>query len=248
MSSVSAEVVALHGFTQSGAMWREVAAAVGGRWHLPDLHAGTIGAAERRVAAAMAIPSGPFILVGYSMGGRLALGEALRHPPGLVGLVLISTGPGIADPIDRESRRLADGALADRAMAMGGEAFLDEWLAAPMFSGLADRGEAWRAADRRTRCHDTAALAAVLRGWGQGAWEPLRDRLDEVAAPSLLIAGGDDGSYVAHVAEMANGLSDAEVVVVDGVGHAVVGEAPAAAGRAIVSWRRRVVGPEHTFD
>ena len=247
MSSVSAEFVALHGFTQSGAMWREVAGAVGGRWHIPDLHAATIGAAERRVAAAMAAPSGPFTLVGYSMGGRLALGEALRHSVGLVGLVLISTSSGIADPIGREARRVADAALADRAMAIGAEAFLDEWLAAPMFSGLARRGEAWRATDRRTRCHDTAALAAVLRGWGQGAWEPLRDRLGEVAVPSLLISGGHDGSYVAHVAEMASGLSDAEVVVVDGVGHAVVGEAPAAVSGAIVSWQRRVVGPEHTF-
>ena len=55
----------------------------------------------------------PADVVGYSMGARLALVLALRHPDAIRGLLLESPSPGIADDRERAQRRAADEALGD---------------------------------------------------------------------------------------------------------------------------------------
>ena len=90
----------------------------------------------------------PPVLIGYSMGGRLALRYALERP--VAGLVLVSAGPGIAHPVAREERRISDERLAADLAVVGVEAFIDQWLGNPMFGGLAKRHEIWRAVDRET--------------------------------------------------------------------------------------------------
>jgi 2-succinyl-6-hydroxy-2,4-cyclohexadiene-1-carboxylate synthase len=73
-------------------------------------------------------------LVGYSMGGRLALGLAMMAPQRFTSLVLISTRPGIDSPEERRERRAADLALADRIEAIGAVAFAEEWAAHPLIA------------------------------------------------------------------------------------------------------------------
>ena len=91
-------ILALHGFTQRGAMWAEVAAEVGGEWLTPDLpgHGAEPPvpweAAAARLAGLLAVLPRPRILAGYSMGGRLALAVAVAAPDLVDGLVLISAG------------------------------------------------------------------------------------------------------------------------------------------------------------
>jgi 2-succinyl-6-hydroxy-2,4-cyclohexadiene-1-carboxylate synthase len=114
------DVVLLHGFTHTGASWDPVVAALGERYRAlaPDIrgHGGawnrtpvTLEAVLEDVAA---LAPARFILVGYSMGGRIALHAALALPGRIERLVLIGASPGIADPAQRDARRAADEALA----------------------------------------------------------------------------------------------------------------------------------------
>lgn len=234
---------ALHGFTQRGTMWDEVAALVGGEWSAPDLP-GHGGRAACSWAQAVALVGGllggmarPCCLVGYSMGGRLALAAALDHPGVVDRLVLVSAGPGIADAGARARRRADDLALADRIEAGGTAAFVDDWLARPLFAGLAARSPQWRAADRAARRgNEAAGLAAALRLLGQGAQPYLGERLGELAAPVLLIAGADDERYAALARRMGERIARATVAEVAGAGHAVVGERPAEMAAAVSEW------------
>ncbi len=207
----------------------------------------TLDAAFGIVGAAVDEVAGLPVLLGYSMGGRIALRYALEQPGAVGALVLVSVSPGIPDPSTLVSRRREDAALADRIERIGIEAFIAEWLARPMFAGLARRGESWLEADRRLRRGNTAAgLAAALRGLGQGALGDVTPRLGELALPTLLVAGGADPAYRAHAEGMAGHLPQPAVAVVAGVGHAVVGEAPAQLAAAVRSFLE-ILDTEHTF-
>ena len=178
--------------------------------------------------------------IGYSMGARLALGCAVRHPARVRSLVLIGGRAGIADPGEREARRAADAALADRIESGGVEAFVDAWLAQPMFATLRALGPEAVERQRQERLgHDAAELAGSLRHLGPGAQPPLFDRLGEVRVPVLLVAGALDAPFVAHARELARRLPDARLCEIPDAGHAVHVERPDAVLSAVRDFLRR---------
>jgi len=182
--------------------------------------------------------------LGYSMGARLALGCAVRHPASVAALVLIAGRAGIADPLEREARRRSDEALAARLEAAGVEAFVEEWLAQPLFATMARLGPAFLAGERRARlANDARGLAASLRALGPGAQPPLFDELTRVQAPVLLVAGALDTRFVALARDLAQRLQQAELCVIPDAGHAVHLEQPAALFEAVSDFLRRADGP-----
>jgi 2-succinyl-6-hydroxy-2,4-cyclohexadiene-1-carboxylate synthase len=225
-----ADLLLLHGFTQTGASWDGVRRALPGRYRslAPDLGAGP-WEAELDCLGALAPPE--YALAGYSMGGRLALALALRRPERVRRLVLVSASPGLAKPEERVARRAADDALAARIEAIGAEAFAREWAAQPLFAGQSAEVAALAHEDRLRR--SAAAHAAQLRGLGTGVMPPLWDRLGALSMPVTLVAGERDAKFRALAERMAERLPDAEIVVVAGAGHAVALEAPAAVAAAI---------------
>jgi 2-succinyl-6-hydroxy-2,4-cyclohexadiene-1-carboxylate synthase len=223
-------VVLVHGFTQTLRSWEPVAARLAARWQVVrvDLpgHGGSggvrVGFAE--AARLLGEAGGVGVYVGYSMGGRLCLRLALDRPDLVGGLVLIGASPGIADPGDRAGRRADDEALAGRIEREGVAAFLERWLAGPLFATLPAE-----AAGRDERLANTPeGLASALRRLGTGVQEPLWDRLATVAPPTLLVAGALDAKFAAIAGEMAAAIGPAaRVVPVPGAGHAVHLERPA---------------------
>jgi 2-succinyl-6-hydroxy-2,4-cyclohexadiene-1-carboxylate synthase len=236
---VAATLVLLHGFTQTRQSWRRTVAALGGRYRAlaPDLPGHGL-AAERRPASfpacaayVRALADGPCTLAGYSMGGRIALYIALELPGVVERLVLVGAGPGIADPAEREARRHADEALAERIEAIGVEAFAAEWAAQPLFAGQDERVAAAAHADRLR--NPASGLAAALRGLGTGVMPPLWDRLPELAIPVTLLAGERDAKFRAIAERMAAAVPDCRVEIVAGAGHAPQLERPEAVAAAI---------------
>lgn len=171
-----------------------------------------------------ALTPDPFVLAGYSMGGRIALHAALAMPERVEALVLIGASPGLAVAAEREERRRADEALADRVERMPIQDFAAEWARTPVLAGLPDDVLAEVHADRLRS--PVAGLARALRGLGTGALPSLWDRLGEIRMPVTLIVGERDEKFQALAAQMAERLPLACVEVVAGAGHAVHLEAP----------------------
>ena len=229
----------LHGFSQTRQSWRRTVAALGGRYRAvaPDLP-GHGSAADRRPASfaacaayVRALADGPITLVGYSMGGRIALHTAFVFPGSVSRLVLVGASPGIADAAERAARRRADDELADRIEAIGVEAFVREWSGQELFAGQDERVMAAANADRLRNRAD--GLAAALRGLGTGVMEPLWDRLGSLSIPVTLVVGERDSKFAAIAERMAGAMRDARLVVVAGAGHAVHLERPNEVAAAI---------------
>jgi len=134
-------------------------------------------------------------LVGYSLGGRLALLLALNYPDRFSHLALESASPGIKDAEERSERRAADELLAAGLDQDGDmETFLLRWYYQPMFYGLAVHPEFQRLLQSRMG-NNPLLLAKSLRYMGQGAMEPLWNDLGKIAMPTLLITGENDKKY-----------------------------------------------------
>jgi 2-succinyl-6-hydroxy-2,4-cyclohexadiene-1-carboxylate synthase len=228
-------LVLLHGFAGTRHGWDEVLARLDGQRYRPvalDLrghgdaaHARPVGFAAC-VADVLAATAGPFALCGYSQGGRLALQVALAAPERTTRLVLLSATAGIEAARERAARVRADAALAAQIEAGTIETFAERWTAHPLFAGTPPRAlAAWRADLLR---NEPAGVAAALRGIGAGAMAPLWDRLPELRAPLVAVAGESDGAYRAHAQRLAAGAPVGEAVVVPGAGHGLPREAPAA--------------------
>ena len=225
-------VLLLHGFTHTGASWDPVVAALAERYRAvaPDIrgHGAAADADPVTLEAVLgdleALAPSRFTLVGYSMGGRIALHAALAMPARVERVVLIGASPGIADPAERERRRLADGRLADELDRSTIEQFAQRWAQTPVLAGLPDEVRARAHADRLRST--PPGLARALRGLGTGALPPLWGRLIELRAPVVLVAGERDHKFRAIAERMAERIADAELAVVPRAGHAVHLEAP----------------------
>ncbi len=123
-------------------------------------------------ARLITVRGGGATYIGYSMGARFVLHAALANPSVVHGLVLVGGTGGIDEPEARAERRRADAALAHRLEHDGLEAFLDSWLAQPLFAGLPDAAQF-----REERGENTVdGLADSLRQAGTGSQEPLWPR------------------------------------------------------------------------
>jgi 2-succinyl-6-hydroxy-2,4-cyclohexadiene-1-carboxylate synthase len=233
-------LVLVHGFTQSGRSWALV---------LPALEAAGIGRADVEVvtpdvpdgtgltdvAATLAAQCGPAAWLGYSMGGRIGLHVALARPDVVERLVLVGATAGIDDSIDRATRRESDEGWAALVERVGVRAFLDKWLAQPMFAGLPPDAAGMEARLENT----TARLAHQLRTLGTGSQQPLWDRLDELKMPVLVIAGERDAKFTALGHRLVAAIvENATMLLVEGAGHACHLENPHAFAAAVAPFLR----------
>ncbi len=185
--------------------------------------------------------------LGYSMGGRVALSLAVRHPERVRRLVLVGASPGLDDPEARRERVRADEALADRILDEGLESFVDRWMALPLFASQRRLGEGFLAASRAQRLQtDPAGLAASLRGRGTGAMPPLHDRLGGLARPVLLVVGEDDAKFRGVARSLEAALPDARTVVIAAAGHAAHLENPDAFRAAVHEFLDAEARPSRT--
>ncbi|HEX9710415.1 MAG TPA: 2-succinyl-6-hydroxy-2,4-cyclohexadiene-1-carboxylate synthase [Candidatus Thermoplasmatota archaeon] len=238
-------VLLLHGFTGSVEAWgKRVLDGLAGTWRVlaVDLPGHGLSDAPRtpercrleevvedlcHVLGELGAPRARWI--GYSMGGRVALGAAVLRPERVERLVLEGASPGLADEAERRERRGADEALARRLESDGIGAFVDHWASLPLFATRSRLPPSVRAAERERRLlNRPEALAACLRGLGTGVQPSLWERLPEVAAPTLLLTGDDDDKFTRLAERMAAGLPEAVHVGVPGAGHTVHLEAPEA--------------------
>ncbi|MEM6927900.1 MAG: alpha/beta fold hydrolase [Myxococcota bacterium] len=232
-------VLALHGFTGSGADWSPLAESLDAPVLAPDLlgHGGSPApgeAARYRIdnvvdhCLAWCRSRPRWIVMGYSMGGRVALRLAPALGDRLCGLVLISTSPGLEDPTERAERAVRDAELADAIEAHGVAWFTERWAQHPLIRSQEQIAASLRIPMQQRRLDNRAAgLAGSLRGMGQGAVLPVWDRLGGIEAPTLWVTGAGDPQYTAIAARGTALLANARHVVIPDAGHCTHLEAPA---------------------
>ena len=224
-------ILCLHGFTHIGSQFNELSTHLDRPIVAPDLHIETevpieLDTTLMALEDIINLIGQPLPVLGYSMGGRLALSLAIDRPDLVQRVIVVSAGPGIADAADRATRAAEDGALADRIIEVGVSTFLDGWLQRPLTS-TASVDEEVAQQDRALREENSAAgLAAALRSLGQGAYPYLGDRLGDLAMPLLAVSGANDERYTEQSGALAAAVPDGRHVTIDGAGHNVVLEAP----------------------
>lgn len=248
-------VVLLHGFTGSAATWDGLRAALAGEFRTvavdlighgasdapadPDRY-GFAACVRDLLELADRLGLRRFGLLGYSLGGRVALHLALAARERVAALVVEGAHPGIEDPGERADRYRRDLELAARLEREGIEAFAAYWEGLPLFASQRRLPEAVRERQRQVRLAQRPhGLAACLRGLSTGIQEPLWPRLGELAMPVLVVAGEEDAPYAALAREMVRRLPRGELFLVPEAGHAAHLEQPEAFARAVRGFLRR---------
>ena len=237
---LSPTVLFLHGFMGSSADWREVIAALGDRTFCiaPDLpgHGASLGltteaytiegATQAVIGTLDELEVKRPVMVGYSMGGRLALYLALRYPERCAGLFLESASPGLESAGEQAARRAADESKAKRLASGDLRAFLRDWYRQPLFASLAQDEILLRQTTEARRRNDPGELARSLRGMGTGSQPSLWGELESLSMPALAVAGGLDEKYAGISSRMRSINPRIRSIVVPGAGHTVHTEAP----------------------
>lgn len=225
MSSGSAlhVITFVHGFTQTSRSWDHIISALGEDFDCTALDAPGHGNNTEAKSSlwecgefiSSAMPVG--VLVGYSMGARMALHAALKHPEKVSALVFISGTAGLDTQEEREVRIASDENLADHIETVGVEQFITEWLQNPMFSGLSEENQ-----QRPDRLRNSASgLANSLRYAGTGTQQPLWDQLHTLEMPVLIIAGANDQKFVDLAHRMQSHIPNSKLEVIPDAGHTV---------------------------
>jgi 2-succinyl-6-hydroxy-2,4-cyclohexadiene-1-carboxylate synthase len=216
-------VIFVPGFMQQGDAWSPVGELVGQRYPSAYLDFRTHSFEARLGELRQAAQPGA-VVVGYSMGGRLALHLAVREPDRLAGLVTVGASPGIDDPEERRRRAEDDARLAAWMEQSTIEEVVARWEGLPVF---ADQPADLVEAQRRGRLeHDPRLLATLLRSAGQGVLPGIWDELRRIRAPVLALAGERDKRYIAAARRIALLAPRGDALPVMGAGHAAHLERP----------------------
>jgi 2-succinyl-6-hydroxy-2,4-cyclohexadiene-1-carboxylate synthase len=209
-------VLFIPGFMQRGDAWRPVAELLRERYpsvlldHSENSFEGRL--AEIRAAG------GGRLLVGYSLGGRLALRAALRDPSYYLGVVTVGATAGIDEPSLRSVRAEADERLAAWIEAAPIEDVVGVWERQPLFADQSEKLiEEQRPGRLAQRPED---LAMLMRTAGQGVLEPVWHELVYFELPLLAIAGSRDEGYVRAAKRIADTALHGRAEIVEGAGHA----------------------------
>lgn len=175
-------------------------------------------------------------LVGYSMGGRLALAYALAYPERVQGLVMVSASPGIEDPDARRARRESDEAWAQRMESEPPGNLVEAWYQQSVFASLQQRTDILSMLRRERAQSAWPLVAEALRAWGQGLLPPAWSRLPSLGCRSLWIAGALDARYAGIAVRAAGSNPKARSLVIADAGHTVHLEKPDVLGHSIAGF------------
>jgi 2-succinyl-6-hydroxy-2,4-cyclohexadiene-1-carboxylate synthase len=239
-------LVLLHGFAGQASSWNRVRQRLA-----PDLDVvapqlpghGThpwrvIEGSFDRVVDAFAdtLPPGPWSLVGYSLGARVALSLAIRHPGRVRRALLIGVNPGLDDEGERKARRAWDEHWAERIELQGMHAFAEQWRALPLFASQATLDPALlEEQQQQRRRHQPAALAWAMRRLGLGNMPAYWNALSGLNVPLRLMVGELDERYVAIAKQIVGATPSATLQTVPAVGHNLLLEAPETLARAMLA-------------
>ncbi len=156
-------------------------------------------------------------LLGYSMGGRLALFLALRYAEQITSLILESASPGLADKRAQAQRRQLDHDLADEIEARGIPWFVDYWEGLPLWASQSDEQIEGQRSQRMA--NNPLGLANCLRAMGTGAQPNLWGALASLTLPTCLVVGERDAKFRQINQAMRAAMPKARMSIIPAAGH-----------------------------
>ncbi|XP_026381047.1 protein PHYLLO, chloroplastic-like isoform X1 [Papaver somniferum] len=188
------------------------------------------------------------VIIGYSMGARIALQMALRCNNQINGAVIISGSPGIKDDERRRSRRAQDDAKARFLTEHGLQFFLETWYTGALWKSLRDHPNFKQIISSRMQHDDVHSLATSLSDLSTGRQPSLWEELKHCKKPLLFVVGEKDKKFKKIAQEMCHEISlipdnnskeTPQMVEVPDCGHAVHLENPLPLISAISQfWRK----------
>lgn len=173
-------------------------------------------------------------ILGYSMGGRLALTFALKYPNKVGKLILESASPGLEEEEQRAARRIQDEKLAIRILEEGIPSFIEYWEDIPLFSSQKRLAVNIREGIRKQRlANSQIGLVNSLRGMGTGSQPSWWNKLDELFMPILLLTGSLDEKFCLIADKMQGKMKNVRRITISDCGHALHVEKPKIFGTII---------------
>jgi len=228
-------ILFLHGFTGKSVDWKDVAEQVDERFNKIALdlvgHGKSSSPADIQyykiesmidqidhILSYLSLKK--IILIGYSMGGRVALSFAIEKSDFIKGLILESTTAGIKSEKERTERKNSDDELAAYLEKNNFESFIDKWLDKEIFGTIRRFSNVKIKTIKEEKLKNSrAGLANSLRGFGTGNMDYLGDKLSELKMPVLLLSGQLDSKFTKLNAEMQKQIPNSKHVVVSNAGH-----------------------------
>lgn len=167
--------------------------------------------------------AGPFMVVGHSMSGKVALNLASRQPDGLLGLVLLAPSPPSPEPIDKAERKRL---LTTHGQRLAAEETLKKITAAPL-------SEAYQ---EIIISDNLRSSPAAWNAWLKyGSREDISDRMPWVQVPIQVVLGGEDNhiNFGLMRKTLLNHFPDAWLTTIDGAAHVLPLEKPAEVARIV---------------
>lgn len=163
-----------------------------------------------------------FSLLGYSMGGRVALYYAIYGQYEIKQLILESTSPGIADETIRKERQAVDKARGRVLEIAGIEVFVNDWEKLPLFQTQYQLDDNKKQAIRRMRlAQNPNKLAKALRDYGTGNMPNLWGDIKRIKSNSLILAGELDEKFVNTAEKMSQEIKNHQIYIFKNVGHTI---------------------------
>jgi 2-succinyl-6-hydroxy-2,4-cyclohexadiene-1-carboxylate synthase len=162
-------------------------------------------------------------LLGYSMGGRMALHALLEKDHPWQAAVIVSANPGLENEAERAQRRARDTEWATEALTGNWQQFLNTWNAQTVLGNAAmrDPGAPGSLMQRRRE------VARSFVDWSLGAQEPLWERLGEISIPVLWVVGENDIKFRVLAERAVSKMPNSRLVIAPGAGHRVPWDAEA---------------------
>ncbi|WP_028392651.1 2-succinyl-6-hydroxy-2,4-cyclohexadiene-1-carboxylate synthase [Bacillus cihuensis] len=161
-------------------------------------------------------------VLGYSMGGRLALGFACLYPEYVQSLILESASPGLKTETARQERRIQDAKLANKIIERGILAFVADWENIPLFDSQKKLPVEKQQSVRKERLGNTElGLANSLLGMGTGSQPSWWSQLENLSMPILLITGELDNKFCDIAKMMQSIMKACEWQIINNAGHAI---------------------------
>lgn len=156
------------------------------------------------------------ILMGYSLGGRLAMNVLSLYPENWSGAVLLSAHSGIADFSDKDARLESDLEWARRVREEPWEEVLRAWNEQTVLAN----SPVWPCVEQLESRREQ--IAEAFDNWSLGRQVDLKASLGRFTAPVLWITGEDDEKFTQVGREMDGIFRDFQHVIVPNCGHRVV--------------------------